>query len=143
MVYIKISMNIVLRCYGYTTIMKLGFFLLLKKDFCKSLFSSLLYGWFVNFLPFSFLVWSGILCAVHCASPCAEMRRSEKQIYFWIICQSWIQRLMSMVCVLYIIYQALRSFLSKFPLSSLSVCLSVSVCVCLYAFQMIWVCAGF
>ena len=107
------------------------------KDFCKSLFF-LTFVWlirFVNFLPFSFLVWSGILCAVHWASStCAEVIRSAKQVCFWINCQSWIQRLMSIVCVLYIIYQTLRSFLRKFPLSSLSVYLSVCLweCVCVF-----------
>ena len=46
MVYSKMSMNIVLRRHGYTTIMKLvlSFVTKKKKDFCKSLFSSLLYG---------------------------------------------------------------------------------------------------
>ena len=45
MVYSNVSMNIVLRRHGYTTIMKLVLsFVTKKKDFCKSLFSSLLYG---------------------------------------------------------------------------------------------------
>ena len=45
MMYSNVSMNIVRRRHGYTTIMKLVLsFVIKKKDFCKSLFSSLLYG---------------------------------------------------------------------------------------------------
>ena len=109
-----------------------SFFLLLLK---KKIFVNIYFPHFCMVDSWIFCPFPRVVGYFVCGTLRFALRRndarSKKQCYFWINCQSWIQRLMSIVCVLYIIYQTLRSFLRKFPLSSLSVCLYVCVSLCI------------